>query len=66
MGLASALLVFAAEHIGHRRHLLYKKNRLIMERHGNKRIALAMIEKWAEIKLDKPAKRAELPKIKPT
>ena len=62
VGLAGALLAFAAEHIAHRRHLLYKKNRLNMERHGNKRIALAVIEKWAEIKVDKPPERAKLPK----
>ena len=67
VGLAGALLAFAAEHIAHKRHSLTitkrifhegKKIRLIMER-----FALAMIEKWAEIKLDKPPKRAKLPKL---
>ena len=63
LGLTGALLAFAAEQFAHKRHILCnkilkdkKKNRTILHKHGDKSIALAMIEKCAEIELDKPPK----------
>ena len=62
VGLAGALLAFATEHIGHKRHIFCNKifsdrrNRTILQKHGNKSIALAIIEKCAEIELDKHPK----------
>ena len=63
LGLAGALLAFAAEQFAHKRHILCnkifsdtRKDPTILQKHGNKSIALAIIEKCAEIELDKPPK----------
>ena len=63
LGLAGALLAFLAEQFAHKRHILCnkifndkKKNRTILKKHGDKSVALAIIEKCAEIELDKPPK----------
>ena len=61
VGLAGALLAFAAEHVAHKMLLLsrksfYDKKKIRQMRRGNKRRPLAMIEKWAEIELDEPPK----------
>ena len=63
VGLAGGLMGFAAEHIAHKRHILCnkisrdrRKNLTISQIDGNKSIALAIIEKCAEIELDKPPK----------
>ena len=63
LGLAGALLAFAAEQFAHKRHILCnkifnerKKNQTILQKQGDKSIALDIIEKCAEIELDKPPK----------